>query len=120
MFEWMQGRTEEPALRPHHGGTHPGGGRDFFYLLCISRFIPSPSGPKVRGKDEVLAYAPRHRHCLVWGNAANSVQSARGVFNNLFNTVFPLSLTQGLDMPGGRAAGDLGFALLLRWWKPLK
>jgi len=114
MFEWMQGRTEEPALA-RTMAVHTLVAAEIFYLLCISRFIPS-LWAKVRGKDEVLAYAPAIGiACVV---TLQILFSQLGVFNNLFNTV-PLSLTQGLICLGA-GLPVIGFALLLRWWKPLK
>jgi Ca2+-transporting ATPase len=114
MFEWMQGRTEETALA-RTMAVQTLVAAELFYLLCISRFIPSLWN-KLRGKGEDLAYAPAIGIAVLV--ILQILFSQLGIFNNLFNTV-PLGWTQWL-MCLGAGLPVIVFALLLRWWKPLK
>ena len=114
IFEWMMGRTEDADLA-RTMAVQTLVSAEIFYLLCISRFIPSLWG-KLQGKSEPLAYAPAIGiGCVVF---LQVLFSQLGIFNNLFNTV-ALSWTQWLFC---LAAGlpVILFALLLRWPKPLK
>jgi Ca2+-transporting ATPase len=114
MFEWMQGRTEETDLA-RTMAVQTLVAAEIFYLLCISRFIPSLWG-RVCGKAEDLAYAPAIGIAIVV--ILQILFSQLDVFNNLFSTV-SLSWTQWL-MCLGAGLPVVVFALLLRWWKPLK
>jgi Ca2+-transporting ATPase len=114
MFEWMQRRMEEIALA-RTMAVQTLVAAEIFYLLCISRFVPS-LWAKGRGKAETLAYAPAIGiACVV---ILQILFSQLGIFNNLFNTV-PLNWTQWL-LCLGAGLPVIVFALLLRWWKPLK
>lgn len=113
MFEWMMGRTQEEALA-RTMAVQTLVAVEIFYLLCISRFIPSLWG-KVRGKAEPLAYAPAIGiACVV---LLQVLFSQLGIFNDLFNTV-ALSGTQWL-LCLGAGLPVIVLALLLRWQKPL-
>ena len=114
MFEWMQGRTEETDLA-RTMAVQTLVVAELFYLLCISQFIPSLWN-KLWGKAEMLAYAPAVGIAVLV--ILQILFSQLGVFNNLFNTV-PLSWNQWL-MCLGAGLPVIVFALLLRWWKPLK
>jgi len=114
IFEWMQGRTEETALA-RTMAVQTLVAAEIFYLLCISRFIPSLWG-QFRGKSEALAYAPAIGiACVV---ILQILFSQLGIFNRLFDTV-PLSWTQWF-LCLGAGLPVIVFALLLRCWKPLK
>ncbi|MEX1324427.1 MAG: HAD-IC family P-type ATPase, partial [Synechococcaceae cyanobacterium] len=114
MFEWMLSRTADTAVaRTMAAQTLVAA--EVFYLLCISRFLPSLLA-RIRGKAEPLAYAPAIGiACVV---VLQVLFSQLGVFNHLFSTV-PLSWSQWLLC---LAAGlpVVVFALLLRWIKPLQ
>ena len=114
MFEWMMGRTEEVALA-RTMALQTLVAAEIFYLLCISRFLPSLWG-KLRGKHEPLAYAPAVGiACVI---ILQILFSQLGIFNRLFNTV-PLNWTQWLLCLAAELPLIL-FALLLRWQEPLK
>jgi cation-transporting ATPase F len=114
MFEWMMDQTEDAVLA-RTMAVQTLVSAEIFYLLCISRFMPSLWG-RLRGTSEPLAYVPAIGiACVVF---LQLLFSQLGIFNNLFNTV-ALSWTQWLYC---LAAGlpVILFASLLRWQKPLK
>lgn len=86
MFQWMMGRTEQTALA-RTMALQTLVAAEMFYLLCISRFIPTLWG-KLRGRSESLAYASAIGiACLM---ILQVMFSQLGIFNRLFNNV-PLS-----------------------------
>lgn len=113
MFEWMMMRTGEEALA-RTMAVQTLVAAEIFYLLCISRLLPS-LWAKVCRKPELLAYAPALGiACVV---ALQVLFSQVSVFNQLFGTT-PLSLIQWL-LCFGSGLPVFVFALLLRWWQPL-
>ncbi|MGP1387206.1 MAG: cation-translocating P-type ATPase [Thainema sp.] len=114
IFEWMMGRTENEALA-RTMAVQTLVAAEVFYLLCISRFIPS-LWANLQRKSKPLAYAPAIGIVCVAG--LQILFSQLSVFNNLFDTV-PLSWTQWL-LCLGAGLPVIVFASLLRWQKPLK
>lgn len=114
MFEWMQGRTEETALA-RTMAVQTLVATEIFYLLCISRFVPS-LWAAVRGRAETLAYAPAIGIAIVV--LLQILFSQLAVFNDVFNTV-PLSWVQWFSCLGA-GLPVIVFALLLRWRRPLQ
>ncbi|NEQ32345.1 MAG: HAD-IC family P-type ATPase [Leptolyngbya sp. SIO4C5] len=114
MFEWMMGHTADTALA-RTMAVQTLVSAEIFYLLCISRFMPS-LWSKMQGKPDPLAYAPAIGIGCVVG--LQVLFSQLGIFNRLFSTV-ALSWTQGLLCLGAGLPVIL-LALLLRWQKPLQ
>ncbi len=130
IFEWIVVSTGEEALA-RTMAVQTLVAAEIFYLLCISRFIPSlwakiryrhkaiqrvPGGfPHERLHQEAVAYAPGIGIiCIV---VLQILFSQLSVMNALFETV-PLSLTQWL-MCLGAGFPVVIFASLLKRFKPL-
>ena len=113
IFEWVVAATGSEALA-RTMAVQTLVAAEIFYLLCISRFIPS-LWAKVRHQQKSVAYAPGiGMICVV---VLQVLFSQLSVMNALFKTV-PLSLTQWL-MCLGAGLPVVIFALLLKRFKPL-
>lgn len=114
MFEWMISRSGNEALA-RTMAVQTLVSAEIFYLLCISRFLPS-LWAKLRQQPQPLAYAPVIGIiCVV---ILQTLFSQLPLLNRLFNTV-PLSWTQGL-LCLGTGLPVILLALVLKWQKPLK
>ncbi|EDX83082.1 ATPase, P-type, HAD superfamily, subfamily IC, putative [Synechococcus sp. PCC 7335] len=113
VFEWTLSRTGESAIA-RTMAVQTLVAAEIFYLLCISRFLPSVWA-QLRRKQEPLVYAPAIGiACVLVGQI---LFSQLPLLNHLFHTV-PLSASQGLLCLG------LGLPVvliewLLKWKKPL-
>jgi cation-transporting ATPase F len=114
MFEGMMGRTGDTTLA-RTMAVQTLVSAEIFYLLCISRFIPSVWA-KLCGKVDSLVYAPAIGIACV--AVLQVLFSQWSIFNHLFNTV-ALSWTQWILCLGAGLPVVL-FASLLRWQQPLK
>ncbi len=114
LFEWMMARTGDTTLA-RTMAVQTLVAAEVFYLLCISRFIPSLL-ERARGRTATLAYAPAIGIACV--ALLQILFSQLGVFNNLFSTV-PLNWSQWLLCLVAGLPVVL-FALLLRWRMPLR
>lgn len=113
IFEWVVATTGEEALA-RTMAVQTLVAAEIFYLLCISRFIPS-LGAKMRDRQGSIAYAPGIGIiCVV---ILQMLFSQFPVMNALFETV-PLSLTQWLICLGAGLPVVI-FALLLKRFQPL-
>lgn len=113
IFEWIVTTTGEEALA-RTMAVQTLVAAEIFYLLCISRFIPS-LWAKVRDRQKEIAYVPGIGIiCIV---VLQILFSQLSVMNALFETV-PLSLTQWL-MCLGAGLPVVIFASLLKRFKPL-
>jgi cation-transporting ATPase F len=114
MFEGIMARTNDTDLA-RTMAVQTLVSAEIFYLLCISRFIPSVWA-KLRGKVDSLVYAPAIGIACV--AVLQVLFSQWSIFNHLFNTV-ALSWTQWILCLGAGLPVVL-FASLLRWQRPLK
>ena len=113
IFKWIVASTGEEVLA-RTMAVQTLVAAEIFYLLCISRFIPS-LWAKMRDRQGSIAYAPGIGIiCVV---VLQILFSQLSVMNALFETA-PLSLTQWLICLGAGLPVVI-FALILKRFKPL-